>query len=156
MAVNYHYHIELLLRDFQRRGLKPEIVQTSGNPPRAMEIRVAKKISVHWDADSRSVWAEGPWPEIERLENYIHRRFNGRWRRRVRHAKKLMRFVAVGLIATSAIGICIPAVRNHLPSVKWPFGSPQKETAGSTPVEASTPSGKKTDDKPIETAANTP
>lgn len=155
MAVNFNHHIEDLIRDFQRRGLKPEIVQTTGNPPRAMEIRIAKKISVHWDADSRSVWAEGPWPEIERLESYIRRRFHGRWRRRGRVLKTIMRVLVLSVIATLLVGICIPSVRNHLSSLSWPFAP---EVPRSTPVENAdledgSSANKKSELKPFETAA---
>lgn len=128
MAVNFHHHVDALIRDFQRRGLEPEIVQVSGNPPRAMEIRVAKKISVHWDADTRSVWAEGPWPEIERLESYIRRRFNGRWRRR---PKKLVGLLVAGLLAGILISVCSSAVRGQLP-LAWPFG--EKTSHGLPPA----------------------
>lgn len=155
MAVNFHHHIESLIRDFQRRGLQPEIVQVSGNPPRSMEIRVAKKISVHWDADSRSVWAEGPWPEIERLESYIRRRFGGRWRRRDQISKRLVGVVAVSLAATVLLGLCIPAVRNQLPSFAWPFGEAKpKATTAKTTEHGSKPDViNKSEAKPIDTAA---
>lgn len=158
MAVNFQHHIEILIRDFQRRGLKPEIVQTFGNPPRAMEIRVANKISVHWDADSRSVWAEGPWPEIDRLENYIHRRFNGRWRRRLRSSKKWIRVAAVGLIATVLLGVGIPFFRTHPEVLKWPFhsGAAPKEPGRSTNLEGTGAKEKPTEGKSMETVANAP
>lgn len=156
MAVNFQHHIELLIRDFQRRGLKPEIVQIYGNPPRAMEIRVANKISVHWDADSRSVWAEGPWPEINRLETYIHRRFNGRWRRRLRSSKKWLSFAAAGVIAIVLLGVGIPFLRTHPEVFKWPFRSAEQETAHRTNPEETTSPEKKVEAKPIETVSNAP
>lgn len=155
MAVNFHHHIDDLIRDFQRRGMNPEIVQSSGNPPRAMEIRVAKKISVHWDADSRSVWAEGPWPEIERLESSIRRRFNGRWRKRRRLPKKIVGLVVVSAIVTLLLGFLVPSVRNHLAS---PFGveAPNTTTTNNSPEseDGTSADNKKADTKPIETAAS--
>ncbi len=74
MAVNYHKGMDDLLVELRRNGLHPSVLKKSGEKrPLAAEIAVKGGLVVHWDRDSRSLWAEGPWPDTARLEARLNR-----------------------------------------------------------------------------------
>ncbi|PTY04631.1 hypothetical protein DB347_18115 [Opitutaceae bacterium EW11] len=85
MAVDFFRKPETLIRDLRRRGFLVENVDSrEGDPNRAMQIRLSHGLTVNWDRDSRSVWAEGPWPEVERLETALRKWYEGGWIRKLR------------------------------------------------------------------------
>lgn len=142
MAVTFSRSVQVLIHEFQRRGLNPEVVATSGGePPRAVQIRVADALMVHWDADSRSVWAEGPWPEVQRLENFIRRRFNGGRLRRLRKPATAVRALALVLLVLLVFGVFVPLLRKRPPMlspVTQPASTTDAPAKGTTEAAAST------------------
>lgn len=85
MAVDFFRKPEVLIRDLKRKGFPVEnVASEDGEPGRAMQIRVGQGLTVNWDRDSRSVWAEGPWPDVERLETFLRKRYQGGWLRQLR------------------------------------------------------------------------
>lgn len=116
MAVDFFRSMDVLIADFQKRGLHPEVVETSGGtPPRTAQIRLTDRVTVHWDGESRIVWAEGPWPEFQEIENYIRRRFSGSWLHRATRPDTAKRLIVVGVWLAVVFGIIVPLLRSRNP-----------------------------------------
>jgi hypothetical protein len=116
MAVDFFRSMDVLIAEFQRRGLRPQVVETSGGtPPRTAQIRLTDRITVHWDGESRIVWAEGPWPEFEEIENYIRRRFAGNWLHRASRPDTAKRLIVIGVWLALVFGIIVPLLRSRDP-----------------------------------------
>jgi hypothetical protein len=112
MAIDFFRSPETLVRDLTRRGWSVQSVETSGGtPPRAAQIRLDDGVTVNWDRDSRSVWAEGPWPDAQKVENSLRRFYSGRISRRFRaHPVKAGVVVAMSIALGVACGFAIRAI----------------------------------------------
>jgi hypothetical protein len=80
MAVTFRKGPKTLLRDLQKRGYEIASVHNAdGNSARSIQIFLKEGVIINWDRDSRSVWAEGPWPQSHKAEAYLKRIYEGGW-----------------------------------------------------------------------------
>lgn len=104
MAVTFRKGPKTLLNDLQKRGYKVASVQNAaGNPARSIQIYLKNGLVINWDRDSRSVWAEGPWPQAQKAEAYLKKIYEGNWLRRMLARNRTAIFVTILLVTIALI-----------------------------------------------------
>ncbi len=93
MAITYRKGASSLVAELQQEGFEIDaVVKTEGAPERGAQIFLRGGTVVNWDRDSRSIWAEGPWPESERVEASLRAMYEKNWLLRL--GGKLRRFTS--------------------------------------------------------------
>jgi hypothetical protein len=72
MAVKFRKNLSSLVRDLSRGGFGVKLVDNiSGGRGRHADVHLYNNVVVSWDPHSKTVWAEGPHKNVERVERYL-------------------------------------------------------------------------------------
>lgn len=74
MAIDFHHGPRALVEGLERAGYKvTNVLSDAGDPRKSLQIILRNGITVNWDRDSQSVWAEGDRPRSQKVESAIER-----------------------------------------------------------------------------------
>lgn len=78
MAVKFRKDLQTLVDDVLRAGYTIQSVeQTADARGRDVEVRLSNGVTINWDPQSRSIWAEGPQRLSQKTESYLRRIYEG-------------------------------------------------------------------------------
>jgi hypothetical protein len=131
MAVDFYRGVNALLHDLSRSGYNPELIEKTETEDRvlAASIRILPDTIIHWDRESRSVWAEGPWRNIVRVERRLRKLYRGGI---IKRSLRRPKVVAATLLAIATLLSAYLISTSHDPI---PQGAAVAPPANSLPAE---------------------